>query len=157
MKDTNAARKIGEPGAEPAPKAPVVPVIPSNVVEFELCRLWRDNRKWLTALGCPNRKPIFEGDHLAFMDSDRKLVIAHAVPGLSRLVWATAGDGINESSRYASFELPNRQIVSLDLHRGADLWVSFSDSSYAEALRLAAWLDACRTFDLQWLIQGAAL
>lgn len=114
-------------------ETPVAPVIPSNVVDFELRRRLRDNRKWLTALGCPNRKPIFEGGHLTFLDRDRTLSISPAAAGLRCLVWATAGDGSNQSSRYASFELPNEQIVSLDLQRGTDLWVSFSDSSYQEA------------------------
>lgn len=136
-------------------RAPVVPVIPSNIIEFELCRQWRDNRNWLTALGCPDRAPIIEGGHLTFLDLDRTLSIAHSAPGLSRLVWATAGGGIDEA-RYASFELPDGEIVSLDLQPGHDLWVSFSHTSYEEAVRLAAWLDACRTFDLQYLIQGAA-
>lgn len=155
MTEPRAVRSTIEPTNADALHAPVVPVIPSNIIEFELGRRWRDNRKWLTTLGCPGRRPIFEGDHLAFFDNARTISIARSAPGISRLVWATAGD-LFSGSIYAAYELPNGQIVSLDLQRGHDLWVSFSDSSYEEALRLAAWLDACRTFDLQYLIQGAA-
>lgn len=156
MADTNITRATGESCAEPTSKEAAVSVIPNNVIDLKLCRLWRDNRKWLTALGCPNHRPLIEGDHLAFFDNDRTLSIADSAPGISRLVWATARDGFREDI-YASFELQDGQIVTLDLQRGSDLWVSFSDSSYEEALRLAAWVDACRTFDLHWSIQGAAL
>lgn len=156
MIETRTSETTGQPMAELTPSS-IVPasVIPSNIVEIDMYRLWRDTRPWLTALGCPDHRPLIEGDHFAWIDSERTLSIAHSSPGLSRLVWATAGDGFREC-RYASFELPNGQIASLDLQRGTDLWVTISNSGEEESKKLAGWIDACRFGELEWLVQGAA-
>lgn len=156
MVENQTTYATGQPTADITPSA-VAPVggIPSNIVELDMYRLWHQNRKWLTALGCPDQPPLVENDHFAWIDSERTLSIARSAPGLRRLQWAVAGSGELEC-RYASFELPNGQIASLDLQRGTDLWVTISNSEEEEVDQLGRWINACRFGELQWLIQGAA-
>lgn len=153
MIDTNTARTIGESAAGPTRKASAVTVIPSEPVKLELYRLWKQNRKWLIAIGCPDRRPLFENDHFTWLDTGRAIAIAHKVQGLSRLQWGIAGKGGFER-RYAAFLLPNGQIASFDLMPGADLWVTISFFAEDEIEVLAAWINGCRSGSYQWIIQG---
>lgn len=130
---------------------------PGNLIEFDLCRLWRDTRPWLTALGCPAKRPIIDGSAFVWLDDDARHPIVHSAPGFYRLVWATAGNCQLEA-HYAAYRLPTGQIASLDRQtsdRGASLVVTISNSDWEELQVLAGWINACRSADLPCVIQAA--